>query len=182
MSLHWEDLAKLRYTVLWFRLGHLCGQSLVNFRLCFLTWRWCHLMEARKNKHSHYVQHRGWVTWQCHATKEAMWLHALLNLIGFEKKQPTLISCWQQWLEHAWSGSLISQMTKHIDIQYHYVCDELRPRTQYSHTFWAAKIQQMLLTKPLQCPHFEFLRGKLGIHGSSGNLSTWGGVLEITSV
>jgi len=55
----------------------------------------------------------------CHARKEAMWLHALLKLIGFEQKQPTLISCDKNGSNTLGKNPSFYKWTKHIDIQYH---------------------------------------------------------------
>jgi len=57
----------------------------------------------------------------CHATKEAMWLCALLKLIGFKQKQPTLISCDNNGSNTLGRDPSFHKQTKHIDIQYHYV-------------------------------------------------------------
>ena len=57
----------------------------------------------------------------CHAMKEAMWLCALLKLIGFEQKQPTLISCDNNSLNTLGQDPSFHKRMKHIDIQYHYV-------------------------------------------------------------
>ena len=58
---------------------------------------------------------------------------------------------------------------KHIDIQYHYVCERIEVKDIL---FWHIPGHENpadALTKPLQQPHFEFLRDRLGIVGPSGN-------------
>ena len=61
-----------------------------------------------------------------HATKEAIWLQWLLQELFPTSKLPITLYCNNQSAIKLTQGDNYHTRTKHIDIQYHFICDAVR--------------------------------------------------------
>jgi hypothetical protein len=64
-----------------------------------------------------------------HATREAIWLRRFLDELGFQQTAPTLIYSDNQGCIAMSKNPVHHQRTKHIDIQHHFVRDEVNNNT-----------------------------------------------------
>ena len=98
----------------------------------------------------------------CHATKEAVWLQNLLDLLGHT--QPTTVI----YSNNAGSMSLMRDATfhgrlKHINIQFHYTQDQMNTKDVTFKYLPTADMPADMLTKALPCPKHEKFTSLFGI-------------------
>ena len=60
----------------------------------------------------------------CHATKEAMWLHILLEILG-HKQSTTVIHSYNMGSIALTKDPSFHIKSKHINIQFHYTCEHV---------------------------------------------------------
>jgi Reverse transcriptase (RNA-dependent DNA polymerase) len=93
----------------------------------------------------------------CHATKEAMWLRRLLELLGFRQSTTTIHS------DNAGSISLTKDAafharSKHIDVQFHYTCERVTAGDILFKYLPTADMPADIMTKALARPkHDKFV-------------------------
>jgi hypothetical protein len=95
------------------------------------------------------------------AINEAKWLEGLLSEIGLEAAAAPLILGDNQGTQKISTNDIKSERTKHIDIKYHYVQDEIKnERIQLK---WIPTKEQLadILTKALGGPQHKELRSQL---------------------
>ena len=101
------------------------------------------------------------------ATKEASWLRQLLaDLKGPADEPITLYVDNQSAI--AISNKVDSKRTKHIDIRYHYIRDEIAQSHIKTHYCPSADMKADILTKPLARDRFVSLRDMLGMRETIG--------------
>ena len=89
------------------------------------------------------------------ATKEAMWLRTFLSSIGQLTEGPTTIFCDSQGSIDMGKNPEYHARTKHIDIQHHFVREQVAARTvQFVHVSSEAMAADVL-TKPLPRPRHQ---------------------------
>jgi Reverse transcriptase (RNA-dependent DNA polymerase) len=98
----------------------------------------------------------------CHATKEAMWLRHLLELLGHKQVTSTIHS------DNSGSIALMKDPTfharsKHIDVQYHYTREHVENRDISFHYIPTSEMAADILTKALPRPKHEKFTHMLGI-------------------
>jgi hypothetical protein len=99
----------------------------------------------------------------CSASCEAIWLRKLLTGLFDMEMEETVILCDNQSCIKMTENHVFHDMSKHIEIRYHYICDMVQRgaiKLQYVSTD-----EQVVdvLTKPLSHVKFEHFRDKLGI-------------------
>ena len=94
----------------------------------------------------------------CDAAKMASWIRQLFCELGFEQKQPTVIFEDNQACIKMAENPVVSQRTKHIDIQYHYVRECVLRQSIEIRYIESAKQLADLHTKALARVVFERLR------------------------
>ena len=62
----------------------------------------------------------------CAATCEAVWLRRLLQDVGEEQKEPTMIKCDYQSSIKLANNPIFHVRTKHVDAQFHFVREKLQ--------------------------------------------------------
>jgi hypothetical protein len=93
----------------------------------------------------------------CHATKEALWLRKLVELLGFPQEATHiwsdnigLITLTKDPLFHTWS--------KHINVQYHFVRERVAAKELIFKYLQTAEMPTDMLTKGLPHPlHWRFV-------------------------
>ena len=102
-----------------------------------------------------------------HATKEAVWLRALLGELGFHQGDPSIIFEDNQSCIALARNPIHHARTKHIDIRHHYI----RERLESDVTLRYVNTKEMVadaLTKPLPKPQFEYLVGLMNLFIENG--------------
>jgi hypothetical protein len=62
----------------------------------------------------------------CAATCEVVWLRRLLQDVGKEQKEPTMIKCDNQSSINLAKNPIFHARTKHVDAQFHFVREKLQ--------------------------------------------------------
>lgn len=99
----------------------------------------------------------------CFASKEAVWLRALLKAIGFQQDKPSTMMIDNVGAQILTEDSALHQKMKHVDTQYHYVweCVE-RNRVHFQRVPSKDNIADVF-TKALPVTTFERLRSMMGV-------------------
>jgi hypothetical protein len=108
----------------------------------------------------------------CAASKEAVWQRAMLAQAGVTTDQPMLILTDNQGAMALAKNPNHHQRSKHIDVRYHYVRQQVARRTirlDYVATAHQAADQ---LTKPLGKPQHDHCIAAMGIRSSSAHESS----------
>ena len=99
----------------------------------------------------------------CATTCEAIWLRRLLQDVGEEKKEPTMIKCDNQSSIKLTNNPIFHARTKHVDAQYHFVREKIQSNEialLYCNT--CEKIAY-IFTKPLGKIKFDLFTKMLGV-------------------
>jgi hypothetical protein len=101
----------------------------------------------------------------CDAAKEAIWLRSMLQELGLQPTGPTTIRCDNQGSIALGKNPEQHQRSKHIDIQYHFVREQVaRCAVEYVYIATERMIADQL-TKPLTVnQHSRCIRG-MGLQG-----------------
>ena len=97
----------------------------------------------------------------CAVTCEAIWLRRLLQYVGKEQKEPTMIKCDNQSSIKLANNPIYHARTKHVDAQSHFVRDKLQSNEialMYCNTCGNTAD---IFTKPLGKIKFELFREML---------------------
>ena len=96
-------------------------------------------------------------------TSELQWVRMLLTEIGMPMKESSTLHCDNQSAVHIASNPVYHERTKHIEVDCHFVRDELKAQTVS--VFYVHTSQQPadIFTKGLGAQQFQHLLGKLGV-------------------
>jgi hypothetical protein len=99
----------------------------------------------------------------CATTCEAVWLRRLLQDVGEERKEPTMIRCDNQSSINIAKNLIFHARTKHVEAQYYFVREKLQSNEitlVYCNT---SENAADIFTKPLGKIKFELFREMLGV-------------------
>jgi hypothetical protein len=99
----------------------------------------------------------------CFATREAVWLRRLLNEVGLAMKGPTPLHQDNSGCVSLSGNWRADQRTKHIDVQYHYVREQVEAKSVLVKRIATTEQVADALTKPLPRPKFEWCREHFGM-------------------
>jgi hypothetical protein len=98
-------------------------------------------------------------------TTEAIWLRRLLNDLKFPITSPTTILCDNQSAIAMLDTNKFHKRTKHIDIQYHFVREQLSAQQIKVQHCSIKDMVAEIMTKPLRCDKHFYLLEQLGVFG-----------------
>jgi hypothetical protein len=99
----------------------------------------------------------------CAATCEVVWLRRLLQDVGEEQKEPTMIKCDNQSSIKLMNNPIYHARTKHVDAQFHFVIEKLESN-EITLMYWnTCENVADVFTKPLGKIKFELFREMLGV-------------------
>jgi hypothetical protein len=99
----------------------------------------------------------------CATTCEVVWLRRLLQDVGEEQKEPTMIKCDNQSSINIANNPIFHARTKHVEAQFHFVREKLQSNEialMYCNT---SENVVDIFTKPLGKIKFELFREMLGV-------------------
>jgi hypothetical protein len=99
----------------------------------------------------------------CFATREAVWLRRLLKEAGVDVQGPTILHEDNSGCVSLAGNWRADQRTKHIDVQYHYVREQVEAKTVQLKRVATNKMIADALTKPVPRPKFEWCREHFGM-------------------
>ena len=99
----------------------------------------------------------------CHATKEAVWLRALLLAMGLAQPQATSISADNRGALVLTEDPSFHARSKHIDVQYHFTRERVEAGDVTFKYVRSGDNLADIFTKPLNTKPFQRLRRSLGI-------------------
>jgi len=92
---------------------------------------------------------------------EVLWLRGLLSEMNLETESPSLILGDNQSTIALSQHGVKSERTKHVDVKYHFITDEISKGAVEVKWVPSAEQQADIFTKALATPVFELLRGQL---------------------
>jgi transposase InsO family protein len=95
------------------------------------------------------------------AINEVLWLRGLLAELGLDVETPSTIFGDNQSAIALSEHGVKSERTKHIDVKYHFITDEISKRVVTVKWVPSAEQQADIFTKALAAPVFELLRKKI---------------------
>ncbi len=99
----------------------------------------------------------------CSAAQEAVWLKQLFKDIGVDITKPLMVMEDNQGAIAMTNNPVGHKRTKHIDIRYHFVREQVQKGTMKLKYCSTKEMLADMLTKPLNKRQFEYLRSKLGL-------------------
>jgi hypothetical protein len=97
------------------------------------------------------------------AGKEAVWLIKLLSGLFGDKLETTVVHCDNQSCIKLIENLVVDDMSKHIDMKYHYIRDLVQRKTIKLQYIATSEHVADILTKPFPLRQFVQLGGKLGV-------------------
>jgi hypothetical protein len=99
----------------------------------------------------------------CATTFEAVWLRRLLQDVGEERKERTMIKCDNQSSINIAKYLIFHARTKHVDAQFHVVREKLQSNETTLVYCNTCENAVDIFTKPLEKIKFELFREMLGV-------------------
>jgi hypothetical protein len=99
----------------------------------------------------------------CSTSCEAIWIRKLLAGLFDLEMEATVILCDNQSCINMAKNLMFHHKLKHIEIQYHYICDMVQRGVVKIQYVGTDEQVAYVLTKPLSCVKFEYFRDKLGV-------------------
>lgn len=97
------------------------------------------------------------------ASRDIVWLRALLNELGFHQTQATPLMCDSRSAVHIVHNPVFHDKTKHIKAKYHYIRQVVQEGEVQMVSVPSADQYADFLTKPLAGPQFEINRSRIGV-------------------
>jgi transposase InsO family protein len=95
------------------------------------------------------------------AINEVLWLRGLLSELGLDVESPSLVLGDNQSTIAVSTNGVKSERTKHVDVKYHFITDEISKGAVDVKWVPSAEQQADIFTKALAAPVFELLRRQL---------------------
>jgi len=102
-----------------------------------------------------------------HAMKEALWIHLFLTIHSLPVPRPFPLLCDNQSTIALIKSEAISSHSKHIDIQYHFICNHISEGSFQATWIPTSDMTADIFTKPLLPPLFLKHHAALGLVPSS---------------
>lgn len=97
------------------------------------------------------------------ATREVIWARQLMDNIGFEQKEPTVLHCDNAAAEKLITNPVFHRRTKHIDTKFHFTREQVKDgKIVIKHVSTDDQVAD-ILTKPLSFTKFDFNRKLLNM-------------------
>jgi hypothetical protein len=96
-------------------------------------------------------------------TCEVVWLRRLLQDVGEERKEPTMIRCDNQSSINIAKNLIFHASTKHVEAQFHFVREKLQSNEIALMYCSTSENVVDIFTKPLGKIKFELFREMLGV-------------------
>jgi hypothetical protein len=97
------------------------------------------------------------------ASKEAIWLRKLVSGLFGDKLETTVVHCDNQSCIKLIENLVFHDMSKHIDMRYHYIRELVQRKTVKLQYIATSEQVIDILTKPLISRQFVQLRSKIGV-------------------
>ena len=94
---------------------------------------------------------------------EIMWLHQLLAEVGIKTLVPAKLWCDNQAALHIASNLVFHERTKHIEIDYHFVCEKIQLGLISTRYMKSGEQLGNIFTKALSGDQVSYLCNKLGM-------------------
>jgi hypothetical protein len=95
------------------------------------------------------------------AVNEILWQRGLLKELGLRMENASIVYCDNQPAISVSKNGIKSERTKHVDVKYHFVTEQIEKRTIESKYLPTDQQQADILTKALDKPRFEAFRQEL---------------------
>jgi hypothetical protein len=99
----------------------------------------------------------------CEKNCEVVWLRRLLQDVGKEQKEPTMIKCDNQSSINLEKNIIFHARTKHVEAQFHFVREKLQSNEIALMYYNTSENDVDIFTKPLGKIKFELFREMLGV-------------------
>lgn len=96
-------------------------------------------------------------------TSELLWMKSILISLGISHHQPMKIYCDSKTAIHISNNPVFHERTKHIEINCHFVRDEIQSETVSTHHVSTTQQLADVFTKPLGRHAYKVFHSKLGI-------------------
>jgi hypothetical protein len=98
---------------------------------------------------------------ECETVKEILWLQGLLMELNLQFIKPSIIYCDNQSTVHISKNGIKNERTKHIDVKYNFIVDEITLGNIKSQWISTTEQQADIFTKPLSRELFIKFRSQL---------------------
>lgn len=98
------------------------------------------------------------------AVNEILWMRGLINELGLNICTGSIVYCDNQPTINISKHGIKSERTKHVDVKYHFITEQINKGTIISKYMQTDKQQADILTKPLDKKKFELFRSELMMH------------------
>ena len=96
------------------------------------------------------------------ATCELIWPRHLLQELRFGKDEQTMLICDNQATLHIATNPIFHEMTKHIEVDYHFIIEKIASRCMTTSFVNSSDQLADVFTKSLKGPRIKYICNKLG--------------------